>query len=91
MLASLPKHPKQWERNSGARSIGPFGPALLNSPAAKPRRPVRPNDSNSSRPDPRIIVLFGALGAIVPFIILSLEQDLGPYVGPDHLLTAPGS
>jgi hypothetical protein len=33
--------------------------------------------------------LFGALGAIVPPIILSLEQDLGPHVGPHHLLTAP--
>jgi hypothetical protein len=88
VLASVRKDPKQRERNPGARLTGPFGPALLNSAAATPRRAVRPNDSKSTRPDLRIIVLFGALGAIVPFIILSLAQDVGPYVGPDRLLTA---
>ena len=88
MVASLRKDPKQRKRNPRARLTGPFGPALLNLPVATPRRAVRPNDSKSSRPDPRIIVLFGALGAIVPFIIMSLERDVEPYVGPDRLLTA---
>jgi hypothetical protein len=88
VVASLRKDPKQRERNPGARLTGPFGPALLNLPVATPRRAARPNDSKSSRPDPRIIVLFGAQGAIVPFIIMSLERDVGPYVGPDRLLTA---
>jgi hypothetical protein len=86
--ASLRKDPKQRERTASASLTGPFRPALLNSPAAIPRRAVRPIDSKSPRPDLRIIVLFGALGAIVPLITLSLEQDVGPHVGPDRLLTA---
>ena len=86
MLARLRNEAKQRER-PGARSTGPFGPALRNSPAARPRRTIRPNDTKSPRPHLRIIALFGALGAIVPLIILSLEQDVGPFLGLDHLLT----
>jgi hypothetical protein len=87
--ASLRKGPKQRERNATPSLTGPFGPALLNSPAAIPRWAGRPNDSKSSTtPDLRIIVLFGALGAIAPLIILLLEQDVGPHIGPDRLLAA---
>ena len=89
MPTSLRTDPKQRERNASPSLTGPFRPALLNSPAAIPRRNGRPSDSTSStRPDLRIIVLFGALGAIAPLIILSLEQDVGPHIGPDRLLTA---
>ena len=87
MLASLRKDAKQRE-HAEARSTGPFGPALRNLPAATPHRGERPNHSKSPRPDLRIIVLFGALGAIVPLIILSLEQDVGPFLGADRLVTA---
>lgn len=87
MLASLRKDAKQRER-PGARSTRLFGPALRNSPAATPRRAERPSHSESPSPDLRIIALFGALGAIVPLIILSLEQDVGPFPGIDHVLTA---
>jgi hypothetical protein len=87
VLAHSRKDAKQRER-PGTRSTGPFGPALRNSPAARPRRTIRPNDTKSPRPHLRIIILFGALGAIVPLIILSLEQDVGTHVGPDRLLTA---
>ena len=87
VLASLQKEAKQ-RKPLGARSTGPFGSALRNSPAATPRKAERPNHSKSPRPDLRIIVLFGALGAIAPLIIPSLEQDVGPFLGADRLVTA---
>ena len=87
MPASLRKDPKQRERNASPSLTVPFRPALLHAPAAVPRWAGRPSDSKS-RPDLRIIVLFGALGAIAPLIILSLEQDVGPHIGPNRLLAA---
>ena len=54
-----------------------------------PRNRVGPSArATQSLPDLRIIALFGALGAIVPLIILSLEQDVGHFFGIDHVLTA---
>ena len=51
-------------------------------------RSVLPNAFTHSGSDVGLIILFGAVGGLVPLIILSLEQDLGAYLDSDGLLSA---
>lgn len=86
LLENLKKEPRRQERKPGASFARIRGPARRGPSAATPYRAVRPNELTHPEPGFRIIALFGAMGAIVPLILLSLEKDLTSHLGPDRLL-----
>ena len=85
MLANLQQVPTRQSRKPHARLARAHEPTRPSSLATTSYNAVQPNASTRPGPDFRVITLFGAIGAIVPLIILSLEQDLNPYLGSDRL------
>jgi hypothetical protein len=85
--ANLQKLPARQSRKSDALARA-HEYTRHSSFAAWRYRSVLPNACTHSGSDVRLIILFGAVGGLVPLIILSLEQDLGPYLDSDGLLSA---
>ena len=83
MLANLRKEARRQERKPStplARAPEPSWSAVA------PYRADRPNASPHPEPGFRVITLVGAIGAVVPLIILSLEQDVTHPAGLDRLV-----
>jgi hypothetical protein len=94
LLANLRKEARRQERKPSTRLARAPEPSWS---AVAPYRAVRPNASPHPEPGFRVITLVGAIGAVVPLIILSLEQDvihpagLDRLVGPLRVLIWPAS
>jgi hypothetical protein len=84
--ANLQKLPTRQNRKPHARLARAHEPTRPSSLATTPYRSVQPSASTHAGADLRVISLFGAIGALVPLIILSLEWDIIPYIGLDRLL-----
>lgn len=76
------------EHKSVARFGRAHARAWLGRSASTPHRFVRPTAPESPKTDIRVIHLFGAAGAIMPLVLLSLQKDLSPHLGSDHLVSA---
>jgi hypothetical protein len=74
LLANTRKKPKRQEHKPGASFAWGRGPVSLGWSAASPPRVVRLNALKYSTPGLELISLFGAAGAILPLIVLSLEK-----------------
>jgi hypothetical protein len=94
LLANLRKEARRQERKPSTRLARAREPSWA---AVAPYRTVRPNASPHPKPGFRVITLVGAIGAVVPLIILSFEQDvthpagLDRFVGPFRVLIWPAS
>ena len=86
LLGNLRKEPKRQERKPGADLARARGLAGARLSAARPHRVVRLNEFKHSKPGFHVIHLFGAAGAILPLIVLSLEKHLTPYLYADTVL-----
>src|SRR5204862_5369576 len=83
LLANLRKEARRQDRNPSTRLARAREPSWS---AVAPYRAVRPNASPHPKPGFRVITLVGAIGAVVPLIILSLEQDVTHPAGLDRLV-----
>jgi len=83
LLANLRKEARRQERKPSTRLARAPEPSWS---AVAPYRAVRPNASPHPEPGFRVITLVGAIGAVVPLIILSLEQDVTHPAGLDRLV-----
>jgi hypothetical protein len=86
LLENLRKEPKRQERKPGANFARARGEAEARLPAARLHRVVRLNEFKHPKPGFHVIHLFGAAGAILPLIVLSLEKHLTPYLYADTVL-----